>query len=89
MRSESRWRLLRPASDRDDWSAAFILNFTPRLHFAEWHRLVPERKQLPNEASIEYAVEKHKLLRVSCHLNDEQHVSFLIDGLANRQPPES
>ncbi len=69
-----------------DWSAAFVLNFSPRLHFSEWHRLVVERRQEPNESGIEYALDKNKLLRVSpIPLNDEQRVSFLIDGLAKWQ----
>ena len=69
-----------------DWSAAFVLNFSPRLHFGEWHRLVAERRQQPNESGIEYALDKYKLLRVSpIPLNDEQRVSFLIDGLAKWQ----
>lgn len=69
-----------------DWSASFITNFSPRLHFSEWHRMVEERRQKPGESGIEYALDKHKLLRVSpMPLNNEQMVSFLIDGLARWQ----
>ncbi|XP_045025381.1 uncharacterized protein LOC123470003 [Daphnia magna] len=69
-----------------DWSNAFIANFSPRLNFSEWHRLVEERRQKIGESGIEYALDKQKLLRVSpIPLNNEQMVSFLIDGLAKWQ----
>ncbi|KAK4006903.1 hypothetical protein OUZ56_012058 [Daphnia magna] len=69
-----------------DWSNAFIANFSLRLNFSEWHRLVEERRQKIGESGIEYALDKHKLLRVSpIPLNNEQMVSFLIDGLAKGQ----
>jgi len=73
-------------ADWNAWSVAFIANFSPRLNFSEWHRLVEERRQKIGESGIEYALDKHKLLRVSpIPLNDQQMVSFLIEGLANWQ----
>jgi hypothetical protein len=73
-------------ADWNAWSVAFIANFSPRLNFGEWHRLVEERRQKIGESGIEYALDKHKLLRVSpIPLNDQQMVSFLIEGLANWQ----
>lgn len=70
----------------DDWSGAFTTNFSPRLHVSEWLRLVEERRQKVDESGIEYALDKHKLLRVApIPLNDEKMVAFLIDGLANWQ----
>jgi len=68
------------------WSGAFITNFSPRLHVGEWLRLVEERRQKIDESGIEYALDKHKLLRVApIPLNDEKMVAFLIDGLASWQ----
>lgn len=69
-----------------DWSGAFTTNFSPRLHVGEWLRLVEERRQKVDESGIEYALDKHKLLRVApIPLNEEKMVAFLIDGLANWQ----
>ncbi len=69
-----------------DWSGAFTTNFSPRLHVGEWLRLVEERRQKVDESDIEYALDKHKLLRVApIPLNEEKMVAFLIDGLANWQ----
>jgi hypothetical protein len=68
------------------WSGAFTTNFSPRLHVGEWLRLVEERRQKVDESGIEYALDKHKLLRVApIPLNDEIMVAFLIDGLASWQ----
>ncbi|EFX64061.1 hypothetical protein DAPPUDRAFT_334635 [Daphnia pulex] len=68
------------------WSGAFTTNFSPRLHVGEWLRLVEERRQKVDESDIEYALDKHKLLRVApIPLNDEKMVAFLIDGLASWQ----
>ena len=73
-------------ADWNAWSVAFVANFSPRLNFGEWHRLVEERRQKIGESGIEYALDKHKLLHVSpIPLNDQQMVSFLIEGLANWQ----
>ncbi|KZS08011.1 Uncharacterized protein APZ42_028400 [Daphnia magna] len=70
----------------DDWSGAFTTNFSPRLHVGEWLRLVEERREKVDESGIEYALDKHKLLRVApILLNDEKMVAFLIDGLVNWQ----
>jgi hypothetical protein len=69
-----------------DWSGAFTTNFSPRLHVGEWLRLVEERRQKVDESGIEYALDKHKLLRVApIPLNEEKMVAFLIDGLASWQ----
>ncbi|EFX67969.1 hypothetical protein DAPPUDRAFT_330551 [Daphnia pulex] len=69
-----------------DWPGAFTTNFSPRLHVSEWLRLVEERRQKVDESGIEYALDKHKLLRVApIPLNEEKMVAFLIDGLASWQ----
>lgn len=47
--------------------------------------MVEERLQKVDESSIEYTLDKQKLLRVAILLNDEKVVAFLIDGLANCQ----
>lgn len=71
-------------SNWNDWSQAFVTNFSSRLHFGEWHRLGAERRQRAGESGIAYALDRHKLLRVPpIPLNDEQMVSFLIDGLSS------
>ena len=69
-----------------DWSGAFIMNFSPRLHVGEWLRLVEDRRQKIDESGMEYALDKYKLLRVApVPLDDDRMVAFLIDGLANWQ----
>ncbi|KAI9557180.1 hypothetical protein GHT06_016988 [Daphnia sinensis] len=44
------------------------------------------RREKVDESGIEYALDKHKLLRVApIPLNDEKMIAFLVDGLANWQ----
>ncbi|KAI9558362.1 hypothetical protein GHT06_015120 [Daphnia sinensis] len=75
-------RLLKTALD---WHA-FKANFSPRLHVSEWLHLVEDRRQKNGESGIEYALDKHKVLRVApIPLNEEMMVAFLIDGLASWQ----
>ena len=46
--------------------------------------VLEERRQKVGESGIEYALDKQNLLLVSpIPLNDQQMVSFLIEGLAN------
>jgi hypothetical protein len=47
------------------WSLAFTANFSPRLHVVEWLHLVKDRRQKHGESGIEYALDKHKVLRVA------------------------
>ena len=70
----------------NDWSLAFTANFSPRLNVSEWLHLVEDRRQKPGESGIEYALDKHKVLRVApIPINEEKMVAFLIDGLASWQ----
>jgi hypothetical protein len=70
----------------NDWSLAFTANFSTRLNVSEWLHLVEDRRQKPGESGIEYALDKHKALRVApIPINDEKMVAFLIDGLASWQ----
>ncbi|KAK4012418.1 hypothetical protein OUZ56_021517 [Daphnia magna] len=70
----------------NNWSLAFTANFSPRLHVSEWLHLVEDRRQKNGESGIEYALDKHKVLRVApIPLNEEKMVAFLIDGLASWQ----
>lgn len=70
----------------NDWSLAFTANFSPRLNVSEWLHLVEDRRQKSGESGIEYALDKHKVLRVApIPINEEKMVAFLIDGLASWQ----
>ena len=49
----------------NDWSLEFTANFSPRLSVSEWLHLVEDRRQKSGESGIEYALDKHKVLRVA------------------------
>ncbi len=57
----------------NDWSLAFTANFSPRLNVSEWLHLVEDRRQKSGESGIEYALDKHKVLRVALiPINEEK-----------------
>jgi hypothetical protein len=65
------------------WSAALVTNFSRRLSFADWNRLMQDRVQQPNESGMEYALDKFRLCRLSpTPLTERDAIPFLINGLA-------
>ncbi|KZR95657.1 Uncharacterized protein APZ42_010493, partial [Daphnia magna] len=60
-----------------------ITNFSRRLSFADWNRLMQDRIQQPNESGMEYALDKFRVCRLSpTTLTERDAISFLINGLA-------
>jgi uncharacterized protein YciI len=70
-------------ADWATWSVALVTNFSRRLSFADWNRLIQDRVQQPNESGMEYALDKFRLCRLSpTPLAEQDAIPFLINGLA-------
>jgi len=66
----------------NDWIGGLRQVFQPRLSLTDWCTMVTQRIQRPDETSVEYAMEKAKLLRLCPHVLPEQEkVDHLIHGL--------
>ena len=64
------------------WSVALVNNFSRRLSFTEWNKMVEARRQRQGETGIEYALDKVQLCRLApTVLDDAQIVPLLINGL--------
>jgi len=66
----------------NDWIGGLRQVFQPRLSLTDWCTMVTQRIRRPDETSVEYAMEKAKLLRLCPHdLPERDKVDHLIHGL--------
>jgi hypothetical protein len=66
-----------------DWSGAIVTDFSRRLSFFEWNRMIEARVQKPNESGMEYALDKCRICRLSpTPLSEKESIPYLINGLA-------